>query len=435
MNNKLLILTGASGSGKTTLLNNLLELNSNFINAPKYSTRDYRGKGDDIINDKNLSILNYDLVYNLNKERYGIRFNEIKELLDKNKNVIIVLSNIRIIKSLKSKFKGSVLSIYVSSSIDQAKIFQIQFDRYKDKFKLTKEEIKKLDWQFKKLKSSINIKNWEELFKCMVELNSDWKKVLPMFESTEIRTTKIRDFHKSYLDNIHLYDYVVLNYKVNRKGNIGEDMTLQIKNILSNNKKNTISKISRLFVVIAASGVGKGELMQTIRFSLKPSKIKILSKEAKRDAKPNDKRDGLIAIGKDGKFSTDFNIPWFFHKSDKFDGIEYAISRNEIDTNFSNNIHQIVVSNFDQIDMFKGTFGNRVSFIYLHALRNDEDVKKYQFENNKTIEEAETRINEIQTVYENYVKRNNVFSHVLLNTTYLEDLYEQTFNLIEHYKI
>jgi len=442
VNSKLIILTGASGSGKTTLLNNLLFHKSKlFIRAPKYSTRDERIEEntlDDIKTDKNLNIETYDLIYTLNRERYGIKYIEIEELFNNKNHQVIVLSNNRIIKTLKKQFPNKVISIYVSSAIDDSKLIQIQFERYRDRFKLTSEELEGILEEIQRVNSSLKIENTDKFFEFMVNLNKNWKQLLPMYESTEIRQTKIRDFHKSYLENIHLYDFVVLNYRVDRvEENKGQDMTKQVLNIINNlpNKQKTNSKQSKLFVVIAASGAGKGELMQTINDSIKKDVIKILSKEAKRNPKNKDKRDGLIAIGKEGTFSEGYTFDWTFHKDENFSGVEYAINPSEITENFNNNIHQIVVSNFGQIEKFKNRYKDRVSFIYLHALRNEEDVENYQHTNNETIEEANARISEIKTVYDTFIENNHIFSHVLLNTTFLEDLYEQTFNLIQHYEI
>ena len=442
LTSRLIILTGASGSGKTTLLNNLLLHHSQlFIKAPKYSTRDKRDEVDtidDIITDKNLTIENYDLIYTLNNERYGIRYDEIEDLFQENKHQLIVLSNNRIIRSLKKHFSVRVVSIYVSSAIDESKIVQIQFERYKSNFTIEKEQLENIKKEVDRVTSSLKIKNSHKFFEFMVELNENWKQLLPMYQSTEIRRTKLRDFHKSYLDNIHLFDFVVLNYRVDRdETDKGKDMTKQVLNIVKNIVliTKTKSSESKLFVVIAASGAGKGELMQTLNDSIKSDVIKILSKQAKRNQKPNDKRDGLIAIGPNGNFTKQYDIPWRFHNDENFPGVEYAISSKEVEKNFQDNVHQIVVSNFRQINMFKERYGNRVSFIYLHALRNEEDVEKYQRENNDTEEEAIARIKEIKTVYNSFLENNHVFNHVLLNTTFLEDLYEQTINLIQHYDI
>jgi hypothetical protein len=48
--------------------------------------------------------------------------------------------------------------------------------------------------------------------------------------------------------------------------------------------------------------------------------------------------------------------------------------------------------------------------------------------------EAETRIREKQDVHEAYIRNIANFDHVLLNTGFQEDLYDQMFRLIEHYQ-
>ena len=434
------ILTGASGSGKTELLINLLkEKDLNIEKAPKYASREKRNSNDDINHADDIEVGKYDVVYNLNKERYGIIFSEIDKLIEEGKNVFIILSYIRVVKELKERFQNKVTVIYISSAIDVERLKKIQFDRYKASFKPDEEQTRRLELQFKRLKSATNIAKWDSLFECMNELNEDWKTVLPMFESTEVRASKIRDFHKTYLDNIHVFDHVILNYKIDTGDIKGFDMVRQARNIIACYNKPEESKKSKskpvIFVLAAASGTGKGILMETLNICIGKDKIHVVTKQAKREAKKNDKRDGLVAIGRNGIFSSEFDIKWTFHNDDIFQGTEYAISSEEVKRNTDSATPQIVVSNMRQFGMFREKYQNRIVFLYLHALRSKEDVEAYQYANNPTKEEAESRISEIENMYAQYIERISEFDHVLLNTAYPEDLYEQIFTLIEFYNL
>jgi len=174
----------------------------------------------------------------------------------------------------------------------------------------------------------------------------------------------------------------------------------------------------------------------SLAFSVE-GKIAITSKMAKRAAKDHDKRDGMKAIGPGGEFPIDYDIRWVFHKSDddkEYSGTEYAVSSKEIKRNVDKKMPQIFVSNMQQFNTFRERFGNRVIFLYLHRLSLADEIKEFQYKVCATPEEAEIRIGEIQNVHQNYIDQITDFHHVLLNTTYPEDLYDQMFQLIQCYK-
>lgn len=433
MSNKLFVVTGASGSGKTTLLNNLMaEADINIKKAPKYSTRKVRNENDDIIYSKTITRKNFDLVYKLNEKTYGIKIDEIRKLLKGGTTLFIILSDIRVIKRLKKELKDLVVTLYISSAIDETLITKIQNDRYKKDFKLTVADSEKLYRQFLKLKSAINLNDWNRLFDFMGKLMDDWSAYLPERNSTEIRKTKIRDFHKMYIDNINLFDHVILNHNYNDP----HEMTHQVKNLLLFYKTNSIKvrkKKPPVFIVSAASGSGKGMLMESIQEVIGIENIKITNKMAKRSPKKSDKQDGMKAIGKDGEFDEDFNLRWTFHKGEFHTGTEYAVSEKEIKTNIQQGIPQIFVSNTEQVNRFKNILEDNAVFIYLHATRSDEEIKNFQYKNCKTEEEAKQRLKEIDDVHNSYINQIFDFDHVLLNTAYPEDMYEQMFTLIDHY--
>lgn len=440
MTGRLYILTGASGSGKTELLNNLQKKSEfNIVKANKYSTRARRNDNDDVIHSATIDSTTFDLVYNLNNVRYGIKFSDIEEQLENGKNVFIILSYIRVVKKLKLKFQDNVTVIYISSAVDSERLNKIHTDRYIGTFEPNEEQNLKLWGQFKRLKSSVELQNWKMLFSCMAELNNDWKQFLPLNESLEVRTVKLRDFHKSYLDNIHIFDHVILNYKFDEgeNGIKGFDMYRQGCNILqfylNGGKPKPHKNKPVIFVVAAASVAGKGTLLETIGDTSEKSIISIITKQAKREAKTKDKRDGMIAIGKEGEFDKEFDIQWEFHKNKSTGkGTEYAISSKQISDNIEIGCSQIVISNTNQFDMFKQRYGERVVFIYLNRLQSREDKEKYLLEH-ETLKDAQDKLSESDEVYENYIDKLVEFDHVLLNTSFQEDLYEQIFTLIEHY--
>ena len=363
---------------------------------------------------------------------YGIKLNQIKELLDSKKNLIIILSDIRVIRRLKKELQNSVITFYISSAINQNQISKIQAERYKNTFQLDKVESDIFYHQYLKLSSAADLRDWERLFECMGELIDKWEKYIPERDSTEIRKNKIRDFHKTYIDNIQYFDHVILNHNLNNPS----EMTRQAINIINyyqinNSKPRKINPV--LFVVSAASGSGKGMLMESIQDVIGTDQIHIVKKEAKRNPKSEDRRDGMVAIGENGHFSTGFNLKWTFHKGEIHKGTEYAVCEKEIRDNMATGKFQIFISNIGQIERFEKLFGEHAVFLYLHATRSDEDIKKYQNSRCVTKEEADQRIKEIEEVHKSYIENITKFDHVLLNTAFPEDLYEQMFRLVDHY--
>ncbi|MBN2228123.1 MAG: hypothetical protein JW779_00920 [Candidatus Thorarchaeota archaeon] len=437
MNGFLYILTGPSGCGKTTLLNSIcsnsvddVDPTTRAIKAPKYSERPRRDEYDDIIHDPAIEIGEYDIAYFINGRKYGIKIQEIKKLLDQGLNAFIILSDFRVIRRLKDTLKDRIRSIYISSAINREKLEKIQAERYN--FSPDLKQAKLLARQFARLNSAARIEAWHQVFEVVGEFNQDWKNYIPEAQSTEIRTQRIRSFHTRYIDNLHLFDHVILNHTENKS----EEMTEQARNLILHsstyfhNKKHKV--YPPIFVVAAASGAGKGTLMEMLNL-IGRDKISIVSKQAKRPPKPGDKRDGMEAIGIDGIFSPQFDLRWSFHKSEEFGGTEYAVRSSEIKRNINRGNPQLFVSNIEQFDMFQALFDNQVVFLYLHRLSSAEDIKDYQLANCSTPEEAAARIKEIGKVHQDYIEHIAEFDHVLLNTTYPEDLYDQMLQLIDHY--
>jgi len=427
MQGNLYILTGASTSGKTTLLNNILE-NGYAMKAPKFAERISRGPDDDIIHFDNIEKSNCDVLYVINGKRYGIDTKLIKDEIKKGMDLFVILSDLRVIRRLKSEFEDHAKAIYISSAIDEENVVKEQAKR--NTFIPTEKQKEELHTQFNRLKSASKLELWPKVVDCMGELLDSWKDALPESKSTEIRARKIRAFHSRYIDNIALFDHVILNYHE------PEEMTKQAVGIINYYKKNPNTKKKEtpvIFMVSAASGAGKGTLMECLNI-MGSYQISIVSKMGQREGKKNDKRDGMIAIGAANEFSPEFDWRWEFHKGNNFKGVRYAVSITEIEKNIQDGKPQIFISNLGQIEKAKKLFGNKMVFIYLHATRTEEEIGTFQYANCKTREEAEKRIGEIYDVHKSYINDIANIDHVLLNTTYEEDLYDQMFRLIEHYK-
>jgi guanylate kinase len=439
MTGHLFIVSGASGSGKTTLVRDVLaDPSLNAERSPKYSERARRESKDGIEDDTQhvdqIDATDFDVSYVLNDTFYGVRTAEIEEQLKRGKNSFIILSDFHVIKRLKEKFGDRCTTVFVSSAVDADSIQKTLTARHAHEFNPTDVQADRLATQFYRLQCAAELGRWPSVFECMAELLTDWKAFIPDGERANIRAEKIRSFHNRYTDQLTLFDHVVLNHTQGDPS----DMARQMRNLI-NSAGNTPTRAaageSVLFVVAAASGAGKGLLMETTARIIGPSRVGIVTKYAKRDAKPSDRRDGMQAIGKAGVFPAEVDLEWTFHDSGGNAGTAYGISTAEVWGHLNAGRSAMVISNMKVFDEFEKHFGDRVVFIYLHATRSEEEIRAYQLQQNHgDPEEAERRIQEIRVVHDDYMDNIARFEHVLLNTAYKEDLFDQMIGLVNFYE-
>jgi len=461
MTPRLYVLTGASGSGKTTLLNNIAAVDElhvdpkvKAIRAPKFSERSKRqkdGELDDITHVSQIELGDFDIAYVINRVKYGIKLNPIRELLTKGLNPFIVLSDFRVVRQLKNLFGKQVRCLYVSSAIDPDRLRRIQLERLG--FQPTDNQKTMLSYHFARASAASRLGWWDRVSDCMFELEADWHAYASDAKSTEVRAQRIRAFHIRYIEHLHMFDHVILNYSENNP----DEMTTQARNLIVSSDRIEQSKKKHppIFVVAAASGAGKGTLMEMLHF-IGRDKVQITSKLAKRALNVKDKRDGMIALKRTsddaipewpkwwsrtmidqaltGSFPTEYDLYWEFHKKSGARGTQYAVSHSEIQRNLIAGIPQILVSNMDQFSMFRTIWPENVVFVYLHRLVSDHDNREFQIRNWKDDPvQAQIRIEEKKDVHEAYIRNISEFDHVLLNTGFEEDLYDQMFGLLEHY--
>ena len=476
MSGRLLIISGPSGCGKTTLLNSLCRLplarGLRTVKAPKYSTRAERGPDDDVRQlfsgdgiptlqlgygpffDKNGSTVEVgetgiDIAYALNKNVYGISSGQIGRLLSSDKNVLIILSDFRIIRRLLQALPGRVIAVYIASAIDPLKLEMIETVRHG----IPAERRALLETLINRLKSACDLELWPRVTECVGALQQYWEENKPGADATNVRAERIRAFHTRYIEHITLFDYVILNYTEDAP----EEMTGQMRSIILKHSKFERDgvKYPPIFVVAAASGAGKGTLMQMLGL-IGNDRVRLVSKLGLRPKKGNDKRDGMLAIGtpdnppegwpdwpdwwtddmvlaaKRGVRPAVYDLCWEFHKREGR-ATRYAVSSTEIDRNIAEGVPQILISNMGQFEMFRQRYGERVVFVYLYRLSSAGDTAAWYSDVNPDKGDAETRILEIREVHEEYLERIAEFDHVLLNTARKEDLYDQMFQLLEYY--
>jgi ribose 1,5-bisphosphokinase PhnN len=367
-----------------------------------------------------------DIRYVINGFKYGLRIGDVEAQLASGKNVAVILSDFRVIRRLKERFGANAVALYVSSEIDPAKLLKIHGQRHQ--FSPSADQKSSLYKQFSRLKSAAELQTWNRVFEFASDFVEAWRDYIPDSKSAQIRAQKIRTFHDRYIENIALFDHVVLNYR--EPG----DMLTQYRSLVGYYRFASPSGISLpvFFVVAASSGAGKGVMMEALR-KIGSDRVAVVPKMARREPKEGDAEDGMIPIGS-SPFPDEFDFRWSFHKGKESSGTEYGISSSAVKDNLARGRHQIVVSNMGQFDNFRQRYGDRVVFIYLHRVQTQEAMEDREYKRCKTREEARDRIAEVRTVHEEYLTRIAEFRHVLLNTTdYAEDLFDQMFRLIEHY--
>lgn len=483
------IIVAASSVGKSVLLNKIKD-EGLWNSIPKYSTRDYRGEGDDVVKlqvkralenevitseELRLERVQYienrcgdnkGVVYYKNNNFYGICIDQIVEGLKEN-NVVAIISDFHVIKRLKNikSLKDRIRVLYIASTIDDTKLLkryrsreEINYDINSDE---TLETIKKIDNICSILRSAAKLKYMTKIEDMLPELNDEWNSYLPYFETVKTRSLNIRLLYNRYIDNIAMIDYSVLNFYDL------DYMFTQARNLIQNSSSRLNKKNPPVFMVCAAPSSGKKTLMEIVGDLGRINKnIVITSKYAKRNQRKTDGRDGMMAIGKHGKFSeyiSDLSNIWCWHFHNG--ATEYAVDISEIKENIKKEISQVFISNMTQIDKAKQLFPEHIVILYLHATHESatknhivEKCKNgvlekiiFDHENNCSHEGAElilqnnleyqdelsqvveADLNEVRDIHYSFLKHNDKIDHVLLNTGTREDLVEQMINLINYY--
>ena len=169
----IITLTGPSQCGKSTIRNFFInQASAKFkpVIFKKYSTRPARESEDDTICCN--TIPQYcDLVYEQYSARYGFRFDDLYDHLEKGESPIIVLNDVRAVEDVRTALRPQVISLFL-------------YRRPPDKNKFFEEE---------KRRASENILG----------------KVV--FDMAQKRFDKAKAIYRIYIENIHLFDNVILN--------------------------------------------------------------------------------------------------------------------------------------------------------------------------------------------------------------------------------
>jgi len=198
-----IIVAGASGAGKSFLLEHTSILNKNIKPVKKLTTRNPRSYEDEnVINyldlyfSKQISdVKNCDYCYHYSKYWYGISKNDIDKILREKKSPILIVRNSATIRRLKEDYPTSLV-LYLQSGLSG-----------NDLETILKEQGRK----------DINLNNRMKIIQ--------------------------QDFHE-YASNIHLFDYVLVNYFEK------DSLIEQFQSILDHEKTNNKNLIEPNYVFV-----------------------------------------------------------------------------------------------------------------------------------------------------------------------------------------
>ena len=174
MSGHLFILSGASGSGKSTLLNSIMDRYPNdYVRAIKYSTRKSRGEDDDIEHTANITEIDQNVPYAMNDDYYAINTNVILQQLNAGKNALIIISDLRVVRKLKSILGDKCSAIYISSFIDATDLAKVNAERHDNL--LDQSKIDEINRMLNQLKSAQRLEDWSLISSMINDLNKIFK--------------------------------------------------------------------------------------------------------------------------------------------------------------------------------------------------------------------------------------------------------------------
>lgn len=265
----IITLTGPSQSGKSLLMSKIQRLGAALREQGeffypeiirKYTTRHLRwdeermlekGKRADVEHVKNIPE-ECDVVYQTYGVRYGIQTRILSEKLEQGYSPVIILNDIRVVEEIRKFFSGKVLSLFLFRKVPQLEDFK---------------------------KEAQNRGNISE-----TEVVARYEKAVAIY--------------RTYIENIILFDNVVLNSVEYESGEEQTDDTildLQLENIIfpilqgkkKLKEKMTYPKLSRIFVVAGNAASGKDEIIRAL-LSMGKLQARVLPKYTMRQQEPED---------------------------------------------------------------------------------------------------------------------------------------------------
>ena len=267
----IITLTGASASGKSFVIDKFIEVaeeiqsnNTSFVPVPfkKYSTREYRAneiakrQQNEFVDVDSVDVLptDCDLIYRTYGKEYGLRTKDLKERLDQGESPLVVINDVRAVEELKNVFEGRVLSLFLFRHVPN-------FDEIKN------ESVKRGNVSEKELMD---------------------------------RYIKATSLYRIYIENITIFDRVVLNVKDENEDE-HKCTRLQIFNILQGifDKKIPLNKNysngAKLFIISGNNASGKDDVNRAVQ-KMGKLQAKVIPKYTSRRQEDDDENEMICRL-------------------------------------------------------------------------------------------------------------------------------------------
>jgi guanylate kinase len=240
-----------------------------------------------------------------------------------------------------------------------------------------------------------------------------------LLEDTMRRAEKIRTVHRKYVENTALFNHTILNLGGKKH------LYRQLRNVLSDPSPLRVASDSpvRIFVITGASHSGKDELVNAMKDM--DRNVEVYRKVTTRPKRDGD-RSELRHVERVNFAAFDVRYT--------MQGHVYGVSSLEIwNLLAGGRVALLVLSDRESIEKLVAGFGDVCTVVYVHANYEERDLRSRMSLEGVAADEFDKRMNMIQELFDLYVERTNLFDHVLLNTAEPEDLFDQAFNLLDHY--
>ncbi len=185
--------------------------------------------------------------------------------------------------------------------------------------------------------------------------------------------------------------------------------------------------MQRLVVIVATPGSGKDQLIRAIH-DLGARHAQIVPKHTSRERWDNDGSE-MICPGDTGCNVDACDIRY------KNYGDWYGIESSKIWEGLSKGVFPVVVvSNVDAINALHHMFGKLMLLIYVHSEMDADQYRRQEAERAKDTGYVERRAAEYRQALDIYLENYLAFDHVLINSGFPDDFFDQIFRLFRAYE-
>lgn len=369
---------GAPAGGKSTCIR-YLKKKYGVVSLIKESTRSERTDIDDEIKCVSQISESCDLRYTLYGKEYGLDSADIWENFSKGRSQAVVINDVRTLKLAKKWFGSSMMMINIHTTTSKDKISEIERARYRQ-----------------------DVASADEIGR---------------------RFDKTKAVHRKYIENSTLFDATIINVGSR------EQLHRQVDAIIHAEQRSQPSQLpSRIFAICGASLSGKEKLVLSMQ-RMDPTRSINYKKGTTRPSASNDE-DAHTFFSSEQELRDQYDIVY------RKQGYHYGVNSNDLWNSLKQQrVCLLVINDVNSIKKLKEQFGEFCTVLYLHADITLDEMEARLRQPQMQVPDADVskRIQVSIDLYNEYCEHMGIFDHVLLNTTEMEDLYDQTFNVFERY--